>query len=307
MPDTVRYLLLAVSSAALTFVVVTYAQARLRLRNLTRVERVRLAMEEQLAERDRPSPTARVRGLLAKAGWEDGMTPPLLVFGFAYVSVAVVLMMLGVPELVGLAVGLPATAGLVAAYTVRRASRRQVEFQRQLLQALRMLVTQVESGSGPQRALEQVVGAVDDPLSSELAKALAETVATKDLVRAMKGVEERFPSRAMSLFVAALEVDRIQGGALTPALRQASELLQRQFELAEEAAAELSQARAEFWALVGVIAFIAVSQIAGADPTTRSSYLSPVGLALIGAGTANALVGVWRALAVFRRVKGGAL
>ena len=199
---------------------------------------------------------------------------------------------------------LPLCVGVVFLVVSRVASRRQLAFQRQLMPALGMLAAQIEAGNGAERALEQILPALEDPLGAELAAALSSTV-TMELVPALEEVARRYPSRAFTLFLAALEVDRLQGGALAPALREASAMLQRQFELSQEAQAEVSQAKMEFYAVGGIVGIIAMTLLSSGDPNVRGAYFSSTGLLGIGVAAVLVLTGIWRASRILKIAKGG--
>ena len=299
-------MLIALTCAGAAYFVVEYLLTRTSYRRLakSKIQLAYMAIEE--AERSTAvSWKDRVAARLSIAGWSGGLTPILIATGFLYAICVVVLSVLGVNDALGVFAGLPVCAGVVYLIVIRIASRRNLAFQRQLMPALGMLAAQIEAGNGAERAIEQILPALEDPLGAELGAALASTV-TMELVQALRQVEIRYPSRSFTLFLAALEIDRLQGGALAPALREASQMLQRQFDLAEEAQAEVSQAKMEFYAVGGIVGLIAFSLLSSDDPFMRDAYTSSAGIVALVISATLIGTGVLRAMRLLKKAKEGA-
>jgi Flp pilus assembly protein TadB len=306
MDRPVILLLLAIAVAGVAFFVVSYVLSLVELRKIrgSRLETKRLDdIEGEEAAARRPV-RERVRGPLADAGWNGGMGPVLVAGAFLYAVCVLVLSAIGVPDLVGLALGLPASFGAATLAAMRIGARRQILFQRQLMFALSDIAARLQGGAGAKRALDQVVPNLENPLGAELEQALDSTQG-QSLVDALQKVEERYPSRAFTLFITALEIDEKQGGQLAPALREASAMLQRQFELAEEAQAELAQAKMEFFVVAAIVGLIVVTMFTGSDDATRSVYFSFIGLIAVGFGFGNAAIGFLRAFRLFAKAREG--
>lgn len=298
-------ILLSIAGGAAAYFAVSYIFTRISYSKVakSRIKMAYLAIEE--AEKSqKPGLFERATDRLRIAGWTGGITPIVSAVGFLYALCVMATYIMGFNQVLGMVVGLPLCVGVVFLVVTRTASRRQLAFQRQLMPALGMLAAQIESGNGAERALEQILPALEDPLGAELAAALASTV-TLELVPALEEVARRYPSRAFTLFLAALEVDRLQGGALAPALREASSMLQRQFELAQEAQAEVSQAKMEFYAVGGIVGIIAMTLLSSGDPNVRGAYFSPTGLVGIAIGVILVATGIMRASRILRAAKGG--
>lgn len=300
-------LLLAVAVGGFAYFVTMWTLYRVSLRNATATERYAYQVESDREDAESKSLKARFVERFAAAGWTGSIAPVLLATAFLYTIVVVVFSLTAIPEIAAIILGLPTCVALTLLILNRIQARRRRLFQAQLMQALGMLASQIEAGNGPQRALEQIIPSLENPLGAEFAEAVASTVVVKDLVEAIRPVAERYPSRAMTLFVAALEVDRLQGGSLAPTLRQAQSMLARSYELAEETAAEISQAKSEFYAIVGIVLFMAFGLLTGGDESTRSSYFSPTGMVVLGVGFANFGLGIFRSLRIFSKVKGDTL
>lgn len=299
-------LLAALAGGGAVYFLVSWVLARRRLANMTATERVAIAFDETRRNRETADTWyQRVQQRLSQAGWSGSLAPILLGGGFFYAALVLVFELFGFPEWLGLVGGLPAVFGAAYLLALRHRQHQRRLFQHQLARALTMLASQIEAGHGSQRALEQIVGALDDPFRLEIERALKVAVITKDLPQALRDIETRYPSRAFTIFRAALEIDQQQGGSLAPAFRQAAAMLEKQFELEEEADAEIAQTKTEFYAIVGIIAFIGLTLVGSSDPTIRASYTTPVGMVALGLGTANFAVGIWRALRMFARAREG--
>lgn len=295
---------LAVAGAA--YFTVNWWFARGAWKNATNIQRANARIEEARRRDERGRLRDRLTLALARRGYQGELTPAVIAAGYLYVLCALLLRLVGVGGLVGALGALPVATLAAFGILGQLAARRRRLFRRQLLQALTLLAGQIEAGSGPQRALEQIIPSLQDPLGAELAGVMNATVASKDLVGAMRDLYTRYPSRAFAMFVAALEIDKMQGGSLAPALRQAADILDREFSLGEETRAEISQTRGEFFAMLGILALIAVSMIAGGDETAKAAYRSPLGLIGIVGGGAWAGLGVWMMLRLLNKAKGDA-
>lgn len=297
-------IILAIACAGSVYFVVQYLLTRHQYKKLaeSKVQLAYLAIEEG-ARQGRVGIRDSIDLRLRRAGWVGGLAPVLISVGFLYAVCVLVLTTLGIPDIAGVVLGLPTCLLLIQLIVGQITERRKLAFQRQLMPALSMLAAQIEAGNGAERALEQILPSLEDPLGAEMQRALSATV-TQELVPALTTIAERYPSRAFSLFLAALEVDRLQGGSLAPALREASAMLERQFELAEEAQAELSQSKMEFFVVTAIIAGIAAFMLGQDNPTIRDAYTSPVGLVAVGGGMVLFVTGIWRAMRLLRSAKG---
>lgn len=301
---------IAIAAGGLAYFLVTLALTALSRRNATAVERYTFAIDDAArAEKPHgwPAFKAAATQRLKYAGWHGSLGPIALATGFLYAVVVVMFTVFGLPSILALVIGLPACLLLVMTIINRVQARQRRLFQGQLMQALSALAAQIEAGNGPQQALKQILPSLDDPLATGFEAALNAVVATQDLGKALEPLVAEYPSRAMTLFMAALDVDRISGGSLAPTLRQASDMLAKQFELAEETNAEISQAKSEFYVIIAIVSVMAFSLIVGGDPQARSAYTSPAGLVVLGIGVANFAIGLWRGMRIFTKVGGARL
>lgn len=278
--------------------------ARKALRSLTAIERANALIEEAKRKDAKPGLKQRLENELVRRGWKGDLALVLGGVTMLYVLISLVLRLFGLGGIAGAVVGLPISVGVVLMGLGSATTRRRRAFNHQLLQALTLLAGQIEGGNGPRRALELIIPSLQDPLRSELIGVMDATVASKNLVGALKDLLVRYPSRALSMFISALEIDEATGGRIEPALRQAADTLQRDFELSAEALAELSQTKAEFIVVVGIIGMVAVSMVTGGDATTKATYTTPVAIAVLLGLAAWFGFGIIRFLRILKKARG---
>lgn len=299
-----RTLILALAIAGCVFFLVRAFQLSASRRSMSQVEikRIELDAARERAERLtlRQTIHARVRAL----GYDGDLFPVAAGLAFLYLAVTVAVSMTPAPPWVAYAVGLPLSFLIVVGITKSVATRKHKKFNGQLVELLELVAGQIEGGTGAQRALTIVVPTMQEPLRSEMSHVLDVQIATKDLIGAMRELAGRYPSRAFELFISALEIDRADGHAIGPALRQAAGLLNDDFKLRSEALAEVAQQRGEFFIILGILGALGAYMIFGGDTDRAKAYMSPFGLIALSAALGNVGVGVWRMLSVLRKLQG---
>lgn len=294
----------AIAVGAFVYFVINWVAASSRYRSATSIEKAQAEIDAAKAREDRKDLAERIRLWLLLKGWYYNLTPLVGMWLLLYLVVGVALNLFGVPNVAAVVMAVPVSFGVAFIALSRLSERRRRAFNRQLLQALRQLAGKIEGGVGPQRALEQITPSLPDPLRSEMSATLETTVASKDLVSALKELSVRYPSRALSMVIAAFEMDRDKGARIEPALRQAAEILDREFELASETAAELSQTKMEFYAIIGIIATITGIMLMGGPAIARQAYHSIGGIIILCAFGAWFAFGVHRAVRIFNKARG---
>jgi Flp pilus assembly protein TadB len=297
--------LLGVAVAGMTFFLLNWFGEVRRYRSLTRLERLDAQIDEEQRLLERRSLGETVNDFAVGWGLQGLWAPALGLVTVTYLALAALLALAGVGDLVGALVALPTSA--VAGLFLLRASkqREEVRFRKQLLQAFGVISAQIEAGDSINRALDKTVLMVEDPLRRELASAMAQMVGSTTLTNALRPIAAKYPSRAMDLFLAALEIDETMGAKLAPTLRQAQTTLERQFDLAAEATAEISQARSEFFGITIVMALVAFGMFTQSEGMARDAYSSPLGVSVIAAVVANYVFGIVRTARIFGKAKRG--
>jgi Flp pilus assembly protein TadB len=292
-------------AAGATFFLFAWIAELRNYRSMNRLEQLSAQIEYERRLIEKRTLASRVDQLAVIWGLQGLWGPALGVVTVLYLSLAAALGLLGFGDLFGAFIALPIaiSAGLFIMKSTRQ--REEVRFRKQLLQAFGIIASQIEAGDSINRALDKTVFMVDDPLRRELASALAGLVGTTNLTSVLSPVAMKYPSRAMDLFLAALEIDETMGAKLGPTLRQAQASLERQFDLAAEASAEISQARAEFIGITAVMAMVALGMFFAAEGIARDAYMSPLGLVLLSAAILNYIFGVIRTLRIFSKAKRG--
>ena len=297
--------LLGIAAGGAAYYLAAWWAASRELRNLSYIEIRNAQMEEDLRIERQATRRQRVEARLANLGYEGDWTPLLVGIALIYLLIAVVLSFFGFGDVIGAVLALPISVfGAVAALANARRKRFN-KFEMQLLKVLSSVAGHLEAGDTPPMAFQKAARLAENPMRRELQAALASQVGTETLSQTIGQLADRYPSRAMTLLVAALSIDDRVGAQLSPALRQAQSTLERQFELAAESTAEISQARGEFFAISGVMAAIAIALIAGSGGTAREAYSSFLGIAVLAVALLNYGVGVWRSMRIFKRAAAG--
>ena len=292
----------ALAAGGAVYFTVEWIASVLRRSNLTYLERTALEVDAESERGDRVSLKDRAADLAGKAGWHSELFVPLAAVTFVYLLCAAALRITGLSSAASAAVALPVAVLVVRTIIKTLQTRRHRKFNQQLVQALELLAGQLESGNGVQRSLEMLTPTMADPLRSEFETALESIVASKDLVEAMRDIQTRYPSRALQLFIAALDIERNTAGQLGRPIREAASLLRSEFELTAELKAETAQQKMAAWVMVLGIGGICAMLLLGLD---RSAFATPVGLTAIGVGAANFVFGIARIGSMIRSIEGG--
>lgn len=303
--NTFLVVAIAVAGTGLAFFsfmgLVTWTQYRSQM---TRSDRADAESAEARYLRDRGTREQRIRRWLALRGFDGDPRPLAIGLVVVYLALSVVFRLLGLPVSLSVAVALPASA--VTAYLALRtiAVRRRRAFNRQLIDYLRSVASLVETGNGLDSAMRMAAANAEDPLRAEM-EAILNSQSTH-IDELLGELADRYPSRALDLFTAAMRLNRYQSGGarMAPILRESADLMQRDRDLSSEAVAELSQTKGEFYAIVATIGFICVTLFASSDGPTREALLSPAGVAAVGLAGANFVWGIFRALRKFSLARG---
>ena len=302
--QTLFTLLAAVAVGGAAFFLVHWLSSSRRLRTMTYVERTNATVEEARRLQDRKPLGERVTAYLASLGYRGEVTTVAVGGGLLYLAVLVGLFLAGITGPVAPIAAVPLTFGAAFLVTVTIGTRRRRVFNYQLKQLFELLRSQLEAGFGTFRALEMITPTLPDPLRSEFEKALRAARADRDLIGHLSAVRENYPSKAFDLFIAALEIDDIQGGSLSSTLDKASAMLDQEFRLAQRAQTELAQSKQTFYVVLGVIAFLIFVQVFNADPETQEAYRSLLGITVLAAAFGNAVFGVFRVMRTLRSARG---
>lgn len=294
----------AIAMAGLTYYLVRWAQLRTGYSAMSQLEQRYAEISEVRKTSAKVSRREALRAELRRIGLADDLFPLFAAAAFLYLLVAVPLRFTGLPELVTMLAAIPAAAGAAWVGVLVRAQRRRGAFNQQLVDLLDLVTGQIQGGVGAERAMMIVAPQMPDPIRTEMTRALAAGQAGKDVIGAMRELRDRYPSRAFDMFIAALEIDRAEGQAIGPALRQASDLLKREFALAGEAKAEIAQTKYEFLAVAGIVVALCGYLVVGGSAETQEAYRSVGGVIALLAAAANVSFGAFRFFRMMSKIKG---
>ena len=295
---------LALLIATATFFVLLAVYSFFKRKNATSYERTQSVLAALNAKSVRPSIYQRIEFWAASRGYTGTANPILLGFSVLFVISSTILASIGLNPIFALVVSIPLDVGIIFVISSAIASKRKLKFDKQFLDGLTVITGQLNSGVSIRSALQYLQGISVQPLKSELAAALLEAEVTRDIVEPLRKISNRYPSRAFDLFIAAIEIDTSMGGKLEPALTEASDIMSRDFELIQEAQAEVSQARGEFYGILILLGVITASIVGSADATTKALYFSVAGLIILGVTGLWVAVGILRTLNILRQASG---
>ena len=301
-------LLIAVGVAGFVFFFVRWIQLQLGYRSMSELERryaeIDATTESKLKDKDNNTISAKRARLLARWGMKDSVFPVIAVLAFAYITLAAVMVALGINMM--LSALLPLPIGLIGAVFVSRvvANRRQKRFNQQLVDLLDLLTGQLRSGVGMDRALVNVLPSLQEPMFSEIDAALEAVAAGGDLIPALGDIRNRYPSRSLDLFLSLLEIDRSEGSSITEALEQAGDIMKNSFALQSEGRAELSSSKAEFYGVTGIVVLLSGNSILNStSPDGYNPWLSLTGAVILTLLVANVAFGIFRFTRVMRSLE----
>ncbi len=295
-------LLASLFSAGSLYFVVMWFVARKELAARSEIERRKAAIDR--ANRERVNVRAKLHLIASHNGWNGDLSVIAVALIFLYAVVVAALSLINVQGWLAPIIAVPVSVMAVMWAAASTAQRRRSAFNRQLVQALDLLVAQLQSGVSAQLALERIVPNLPDPLRSEFDTALVRKRANLELSDAIAEVANRYPSRAMTMLVASLRIDEKRGAKMSLALDQAAASVRRDFELRSEADAEVAQERMQFFGIVGIVGGIALFLFARGSESQQDALMSPMGLTFVGIAAANFAFGVVRVLRMLAKAKG---
>ena len=132
--------------------------------------------------------------------------------------------------LVGLV--LAGIAGFGARYYVRwKGERRRAKFGQQLGDTLLVLASSLRAGYGVQQALNAVAEEGDQPTAEEFSRAVIETRIGRDMVDALKGIDERVGNEDFGWVIRAIAINRELGGDLAEILDNVGDTIRDRVQL----------------------------------------------------------------------------
>jgi tight adherence protein B len=222
--------------------------------------------------------------------------------------IVVVAVALGAAVAVGwvLGVGLAPVFGLggvaafvlgIRAYIGRARERRREQFVAQMPELARVLSNATNAGLSIATALERASRELAAPAGPELARVASRMHFGASLQTAVAELEERLPSREVSVLVSTLVVSARSGGSLVSALREIADTLDERKEVRREVRTTLAQSTATGYLVIivgiGLLFLLNLLQPGTVQAMTRS-FVGQAALVVGGALFVGGFVAIRR-------------
>ena len=192
--------------------------------------------------------------------------------------------------LFSLALGIAAGA-IPTLYLLYRRSQRFAAFEKQLPEALDLIVRALRAGHGLVSGIEMVANELPKPVGEEFKKTFDEQNYGLDLREALLNMAERIPLHDVRIIVTAIMIQRDTGGNLAEVLANVSHVIRERYRLKRQIRVHTAQGRLTGWILallpliLGCLLFIA-----------RPDFISvlwqnPTGLKMLYAACVMTLLG----------------
>jgi tight adherence protein B len=179
--------------------------------------------------------------------------PPLVIAAAAVLGTLTICYLLWVTlaPLFGL-LGLLVGAQVLRVYLARARNQRREEFVAQMPELARVLANATSAGLSLRTAIEMAADELGDPASTELRRIAHGMAFGQSLEASLNAVQERLPSREVSVLISTLLVSARSGGSLVSALRDIADTLDNRKEVRREIRTVLAQATATGYIVIGM-------------------------------------------------------
>jgi Flp pilus assembly protein TadB len=254
--------LLVLSVLALVLAAVFRSWSIARERRLAR-ERLLHEGDEPEVEESAPGPLPGTRPFLTRHRW--------LPFAGGGIVAAVIYFLIGLKFsyslMFGVIVGL--LAHEVESYL---ATRKSLSIERQLADAIDLMVASLRAGAGMMNCLEASVRETRAPLRPQLEEVLGRIRYGDDPSSVYRGLMDRVPLETFRLFCSALTVHQEVGGSLAPTLATVGRIIRDRIELTRRIRSLTIQSRASTFAILGTTYFIGLVMWR-TDPARMEEFL----------------------------------
>lgn len=144
------------------------------------------------------------------------------------------------------------TAMLPLAYVLSRRSKRLDEIERQLPQALDLIVRALRAGHGLLAGIEMVAKESPDPIGAEFTTVFDEQNYGLELREALHNLSERAPIQDIHIVVTAILIQRETGGNLAEVLSNVASVIRDRYRLKRQIKVHTAQGRLTGWVLAGL-------------------------------------------------------
>jgi Flp pilus assembly protein TadB len=296
-PDLVWYtvigglIFLALLAAGLVLFAPLIDFARHR-RRLSQVDAFRVRTADPAADRSLTGTALAVSARVVRSGGlESRIADQLDHAGVRMSTSAWPLMRVAIGVICGLLLGVlfgPLIGVLVAlitgwllpwAYLRNRVERRQDRFAAALPDALQLVIGSLRSGFSLPQAIDAMAREAAEPVSSEFARALAETRLGVEMEDALSRVSARMASKDLAWAVVAIRVQREVGGNLAEVLSTTVATMREREALRRHVRGLAAEGRLSAYILIALPLLVALVML-----LTRPSYLAPLVTTALGIG-----------------------
>ncbi len=245
--------------------------------------------EERLAKKGAGK---QIEARLRRAGLKLRVSEYLAVRFLSSVSSGVVMMVLGAPFGVAIAVSILGF-WLPDIYVNRAIQKRLRKFVVQMPDALSIIANSLRSGHSFIQAIDVATNELSDPIASEFRQLVKETRVDIALEDALANLYSRVPVPEVQLVVTAVLIQRQAGGNLAGLIEQVGETVRMRLRFEGEVRSLSAQGRLSGW-VIGLLPVF----IAGAIAVMNPSYIGllitePLGKVMIGMAVAMELTGAF--------------
>ncbi|GAB3463155.1 type II secretion system F family protein [Massilia terrae] len=182
--------------------------------------------------------------------------------------------------------------GVPIAWTARQRVRRLRAIERQLPDALDLIVRALKAGHAFSSALQMAGEELSDPLAGELRLTHEEANFGVPLDRALVGLEQRVPLMDLRYFVVAVLVQREAGGNLTEALTNLARLTRERLKLHSRVRVLTAEGRLSAWflSLMPFALFLLIFTFN--RPFMEPLWQDPIGISMVRVLLTMMLLGV---------------
>jgi tight adherence protein B len=186
-------------------------------------------------------------------------------------------------------IGLAIITYLVPGLLIRqRINKRQLGFEKQLVDILVLITGSVRAGFSLLQALELVVREMEPPASEEFKRVVQESSLGVSVPQALRNLASRMENDDLDLVVTSIEIQYQVGGNLATMLDAVSETIRERIQLFGEVRVITTQQRYTGY-LLSVLPFIIGGMIFIMNPTYMSKLFEPGGIICVPIG---ALLGI---------------
>jgi tight adherence protein B len=187
-------------------------------------------------------------------------------------------------------VGLAAITYLVPGLLIqRRINKRQLAFEKQLVDILVLITGSVRAGFSLLQAIELVVREMEPPASEEFKRVVQEASLGVTVPQALRNLSSRMENDDLDLVVTSIEIQYQVGGNLATMLEAVSETIRERIRLFGEVRVITTQQRYTGY-LLSVLPFIIGAMIFIMNPTYMRKLFEPGGIICIPIGAVLGII-----------------